>query len=80
MSAGSNRSGLSRASSSMGLDGGEAGRRMAMEDEYIRSELHDATSFCNSFWVSAFLFIFSFLDAYISFLFLILIMRSSGCQ
>jgi hypothetical protein len=36
----------------MGFDGGEAGRRMAMEEEYIRSELQDSTSFCNSFWVS----------------------------
>jgi hypothetical protein len=36
----------------MGFDGGEAGKRMAVEDEYIRRELEDSTSFCNSFWVS----------------------------
>ncbi|KAJ1030461.1 hypothetical protein NDA16_001370 [Ustilago loliicola] len=34
----------------MGLDGGEAGRRIAAEDEYIRRELTEATSFCNAFW------------------------------
>ena len=26
---------------------------MAVEDEYIRRELQDSTSFCNSFWVRA---------------------------
>ena len=34
----------------MGPDGGEAGRRIAAEDEYIRQELSEATSFCNAFW------------------------------
>lgn len=34
----------------MGQDGGEAGRRMAAEDELIRRELQDPTAFCNSFW------------------------------
>lgn len=37
----------------MGLDGGEAGRRAAAEDEYIRRELHqDTSNFCNAFWGS----------------------------
>ncbi|CAO1636708.1 unnamed protein product [Parajaminaea phylloscopi] len=50
-SAGSRKS---RASETMGQDGGEAGRRMAAEDEYIRRELHqDASAFCNSFWGSS---------------------------
>lgn len=34
----------------MGLDGGEAGRRIAAEDEYIRRQLTETTSFCNAFW------------------------------
>ncbi len=44
----------SQSSLSMGPDGGEAGRRAAMaaEDEYIRRELADETSFCNAFWGS----------------------------
>lgn len=36
----------------MGYDGGEVGRRMAAEDEYIRRELAETTAFCNAFWVS----------------------------
>jgi len=36
----------------MGYDGGEAGRRIAAEDEYIRKELAETTAFCNAFWVS----------------------------
>lgn len=36
----------------MGLDGGEAGRKMAAEDELIRSELQETNAFCNAFWVS----------------------------
>ncbi|PWN50900.1 hypothetical protein IE53DRAFT_386791 [Violaceomyces palustris] len=36
----------------MGPDGGEAGRRLAAEDEYIRRELSDTTDFCNAFWGS----------------------------
>ena len=51
-SAGSARSNHSRASSSMGLDGGEAGRKMAAEDELIRSERQETNAFCNAFWVS----------------------------
>ncbi|PWN45113.1 hypothetical protein IE81DRAFT_320725 [Ceraceosorus guamensis] len=39
-----------RASGSMGYDGGEAGRRMAEEDELIRRELADTDAFCNAFW------------------------------
>ncbi|GAK62506.1 uncharacterized protein PAN0_001c0706 [Moesziomyces antarcticus] len=46
----SSRSRAERASGSMGPDGGEAGRRIAAEDEYIRQELSEATSFCNAFW------------------------------
>ncbi|CEH18699.1 related to cell division control protein 15 [Ceraceosorus bombacis] len=34
----------------MGYDGGEAGRRMAEEDELIRRELADTDAFCNAFW------------------------------
>lgn len=34
----------------MGSDGGEAGRRIAAEDEYIRQQLAETTSFCNAFW------------------------------
>ena len=34
----------------MGPDGGEAGRRIAAEDEYIRRELTETTAFCNAFW------------------------------
>lgn len=34
----------------MGSDGGEAGRRIAAEDEYIRQQLSETTSFCNAFW------------------------------
>ncbi|CBQ67564.1 related to Cell division control protein 15 [Sporisorium reilianum SRZ2] len=52
-SAGSNHSSRSRAdraSGSMGSDGGEAGRRIAAEDEYIRQQLAETTSFCNAFW------------------------------
>lgn len=41
-----------RASGSMGKDGGEAGRRAAEEEEYIRRELADQSNFCNAFWVS----------------------------
>lgn len=36
----------------MGLDGGEAGRMVAAEEEYIRRELQDTNAFCNAFWVS----------------------------
>ncbi|PWZ02857.1 FCH-domain-containing protein, partial [Testicularia cyperi] len=46
----SSRSRAERASGSMGQDGGEAGRRIAAEDEYIRRELSDTNAFCNAFW------------------------------
>ncbi|CAO1615528.1 unnamed protein product [Sympodiomycopsis kandeliae] len=46
----SRRSRPSSASGSMGLDGGEAGRMVAAEEEYIRRELQDTNNFCNAFW------------------------------
>ncbi|SNX81479.1 related to Cell division control protein 15 [Melanopsichium pennsylvanicum] len=49
-SAHSSRSRAEFASATMGPDGGEAGRRIAAEDEYIRRELTQTTSFCNAFW------------------------------